>query len=642
MLGEGVTSSTGSPLQALRRFFIPAQPPPGARDPKATRAWHQVMWLTGVDYFSTLGYQPGIAFLAAGALSPVATLVLVTVTLFGVLPVYREVAQRSYAGQGSIAMLERLVPGWPGKLFVLALLGFASTDFVITMTLSAADAAQHLVENPILGPYVHDRFLVTCVLLLLLAAVFLRGFGEAIVVARAVGVPYLLLNTVVISRGFVELWRRPEALAHWKEAAYAHGDPAALLIAALLVFPKLALGLSGFETGVSVMPLVRDGGSGKGPPQERIRGTRKLMLVAALIMSTLLFGSSLVTTTLVPPEAMAIGGKASGRALAFLAHALLGEIFGSVYDLSTIVILWFAGASAMAGLLNLLPRYLPRFGMAPQWAQYARPLVLVLLAADLIVTWAFHAGVEAQGGAYATGVLVLLFSGGVAVALAVQHERPRRHARAAMFWLISAVLGYTLVANVLERTEGVIISGIFIFVILAVSAVSRSMRATELRVETLEFLDDASKARWLAMKGKRVSLIALRRTGAAGRRENASFLRKHYRVEGAMAFVHVELSDDTSDFKSELRALVTEEDGDFVIDIEGAVAIANTIAWAAVQLEPIALFLELSELNPFTQALRYLLWGEGEIGMLVHEVLRRHWLATKKDDARPLIYLVSE
>src|SRR5438094_5649100 len=229
-----------------------------------SHAWYSVIWLTGVDYFSTLGYQPGIALLAAGLLSPVATAVLVIVTLFGALPVYAQVARRSYSGQGSIAMLERLLPGWISKLFVLALLGFAATDFVITMTLSAADAAEHMVENPYLKQAVgHGQLWVTLVLLALLAGVFLRGFGEAIGLAVAVGVPYMLLNVVVVVRAALEIAHHPALLSHWSTALAPGGDWPRLLLAACIVFPQLALGLSGFETGVSVMPLV------KGSPEDR-------------------------------------------------------------------------------------------------------------------------------------------------------------------------------------------------------------------------------------------------------------------------------------------------------------------------------------------------------------------------------------
>ena len=166
-----------------------------------THPWYLVLWLTGVDYFSTLGYQPGIALLAAGAISPFATAILIAVTLFCALPVYAQVAGRSYVGQGSIAMLENLLSGWEGKLLVLCLLGFAATDFVITMTLSAADAAQHAIENPFLHPFIGEhRILLTIGLLSLLACVFVTGFEEAIGLATIVCIPYLLLTVVVLGR----------------------------------------------------------------------------------------------------------------------------------------------------------------------------------------------------------------------------------------------------------------------------------------------------------------------------------------------------------------------------------------------------------------------------------------------------------
>jgi hypothetical protein len=642
------------PQNWLARFFSHTNLARISRQPERTYPWYRVLWLTGVDYFSTLGYQPGIALLAAGALAVPATAVLIVVTLLGAVPIYAAVAKRSYAGQGSIALLEHLFSGWTSKIVVLVLLGFAATDFVITMTLSAADAARHAIANPYLHPFAGDsRMRVTLLLLLLLAIVFIAGFKEAIRVAYMVAVPYLALNVIVLLWCSWKIVSHPELLSDWHSALTANRDWTGVFIMSALIFPKLALGLSGFETGVSVMPLVSgedDRKTGEKTTDDsipgRIRNTRKLLVSAAAIMSVMLLLSSFVSGALIPESAYKVGGPADGRAIAYLAHLYLGNVFGTVYDISTILILWFAGASAMAGLLNLIPRYLPRYGMAPDWVAYQRPLVLVLLTIDVVVTLVFRASVSAQGGAYATGVLVLMLSAAVAVTVSLWREaswkEPRLYLLCFYFFLVAVVFLYTTIDNMIERPDGTIIASIFIFLLLSASAISRIMRSTEMRVSEARFMDSESAEVWDSIQDKRVNLIPHHTATPQHRNLLAVKVRDHYKVSGPLAFLHVNLMDNRSDFLAPLQLRVFREDQYVVIEAFGAVAVANSIAYLSELLRPISIVLGLTRRTLMRQSLEYILFGEGETGLLVYSILVRYWEATNRFTGQPVILLVSE
>jgi hypothetical protein len=592
--------------------------------------WWRVMCLTGVDYFSTLGYQPGIAALAAGLLSPVATIVLVIVTLLGALPVYRRVAEESPHGEGSIAMLERLLSFWKGKLFVLTLLGFAATDFLITITLSAADASTHLVENPHLNDALHDKqMVITLVLVALLGAVFLKGFLEAIGVAVVLVGIYLSLNVVVVVTGLWHVITKEHVITDWSTALTAeHGNAFAMIGVALLVFPKLALGLSGFETGVAVMPHVKgDPTDTEERPEGRIRGAKKLLTTAAAIMSVFLVCTSFITTLLIPEKEFESGGQANGRALAYLAHEYLGNAFGTVYDISTIAILWFAGASAMAGLLNLMPRYLPRYGMAPHWARAVRPMVIVFTLVAFLVTWIFNADVDAQGGAYATGVLVLICSAAIAVTIAARKARQRNWTIG--FAVISAVFLYTTVVNVIERPDGVKIGACFIAGIILVSLLSRLARAFELRVTHVTFDSMAERfVRDIASRKVRFIANEPETRDIAEYRAKIDQIRHDNDVPAHEDFVFVEVTVlDPSEFEGDLNVRGEVLHGRYrVLALEGS-SIPNALAALLLHIRDTTgrvphIYFEWTEGNPLANFLRFFLFGQGEVAPVTREVLR--------------------
>ena len=618
---------------------------PGAKEGQPDQhSWWQVVCLTGVDYFSTLGYIPAIAGLAAGALSPIATLLIVVLTLFGMLPMYRRVAAESPHGQGSISMLERLLSFWSGKVFVLCLLGFVATAWLVTITLSSADATAHVVENPLVPEFLHSqKIAITLVLLALLGAVFLKGFREAIGIAIIVVAAYLLLNLIVVAAGLYEIVTEPQNLADWQGALFSnYRNPLAMLGFSLLVFPQLALGLSGFETGVSMMPLVR-GNQGDDPkhPQGRIRNTGKLLTTAALIMSFYLITTTFVTAVLIPPEEFQSGGSANGRALAYVAYEYIGDTFGTVYDLSTITILWFAGASAMAGLLNIVPRYLPRYGMAPEWARSIRPLVLIYIAAAIAITITFDADVDAQAGAYATGVLAMMTSGAFAVALTAWRAGSKRATLA--FVLVTTVFVYALVANEIQRPDGVMIASFFIGAIVVSSLVSRLWRTLELRQERIELDDKARRFVDEVSEGEEIHLVAhRRRTGEESEyasKEQRQREDNHIPADVPILFLELDVADP-SEFEEVLEVRGMEINGHKVLRAESS-TVPNAIAALLLHLRDTTgktphCYFGWTQGNPIVYLFRYVLFGEGDIAPVTHEVLRE---AEPDYERRPAIHV---
>lgn len=636
--------------------------------------WWKVMCLTGVDYFSTLGYQPGIAFLAAGALAPFATLVLVLLTLFGALPMYRRVAEESPYGDGSISMLEKLLSRWKSKMFVLILLGFVATGFIITITLSAADATAHLLKNP----YVFESFgflsdpetktfvaiAVTLILITFLGAVFMKGFNEAIGLAVLIVFVFLSLTVVTIGVGLYEIfWLQPEILGNWKDAVFAHpkveGSILLLIVSSLLIFPRLALGLSGFETGVVVMPLVDSGkeleGEGRSHTSNvdsteqsssyremiegRISNGKKLLAAAAIIMSFMLMGSSIITTMLIPAEEFQQGGKAYGRAVSYLAHQNLGAIFGTLYDLSTIAILWFAGASAMAGLLNIVPRYLPKYGMAPNWARATRPLVIVFSGICFLVTIVFEAGVESQGGAYATGVLMLMTSGAVAVTISAWRGKRRT-------WLyyggITAIFVFTTLINIKEQPSGIKIASLFILTIIIASFVSRALRTTEVRIDAIEF-DDKAREILNELVDEEVRIVTNRReTGDVEEyrfKEHEKRIDNHIPSTDPVIFYEVEIGD-ASEFTGKLFIRGFDVEGYKILRTE-APAVPNAIAGLLLNLRDVTgkiphVYFGWSEGNPIRYLIRYILFGEGDTAPVTREILRQ---AEEDPERRPNVHV---
>ena len=653
--------------------------------------WMWILGLIGLDYFSTLGYQPSIAFEAAESLAPLATVVVVLITLGAALPLYAYIAERSPHGQGATGLLERLVHGWWGKFLILILLGFAAADFVVTRTLSLADAAEHIVRNPsptwqamldylaqgkeslrsISGGRVWqktldfwDRQMLVTILLLGLSFLcwkfFAKGFtGKVILVSGLVVGLYLAVNGVVIGSGLYYLSEHPGIVDHWlSDLRHNYRDVAwpllpntdwatyaTMLLLCLFLFPKLSLGLSGFELSMVLMPLIR-GKANDDPyqPRGRIRNARKLLVTAAGIMAVYLLGSALVTTTLIPAEAFGDENGAKNRALAYLAHGgamtnghsamqispLFGPWFGTLYDVSSVMILGLAGTSVAIGLSDFVPTYLHRMGMEFEWAHKMGATLFLFTLINLYVTLLYRASVTAQRGAYAASVLVLMTSAGAATVLDRWKARsgpwPRR-----LPWcylLVTVVFALTALAVMVQNPSGLQIAFWFILTIVVLSLVSRLARTKELRFEGFQFADEHSKFLWDSMKFLQFPILVPHRPGQTRLADKEEHIRRRHRLTPDIPIVFIEAHlGDPSDFFQRPLVEVKQEEGKFILRIGRCVSIPHVIAAVALELSQPDHVPEIhfgwSDENPLAANLNFILFGQGNVPWMVRELISK-------------------
>jgi len=378
------------------------------------------------------------------------------------------------------------------------------------------------------------------------------------------------------------------------------------------------------------MPQIR-GKVGDDPkmPEGRIQNTRKLLTSAAFIMCLLLVLSSVVCTLLIPLELFKPGGPADGRALAYLAHQYLGNGLGTAYDFFTILILWFAGASAMAGLLNIVPRYLPRYGMAPDWTRATRPLVLVFIFICAAVTLAFKADVTAQGSAYATGVVVLMASGAFAVTLQVHKKKAL--AQTLFFGLVFVIFAYVLITLVLDDATGLRLALIFIGIIVAISLVSRVLRSTELRVEEVQLDESARTLLTDALRSSNFLQIIAHRRNSGTLEEYQDKLRRIHEdtfldLEKPSIFLELRVAD-ASEFSDVLKVTGTQV-GPYTVLRGECSSVANGLAAFLLYVRDRGgqvphIYFGWTEGNPVLFLLRFFLFGEGDVAPLTRAILQR-------------------
>jgi hypothetical protein len=647
---------------------VPARP--------STHGWGLILCLVGIDYFSSLAYLPSLANEVAGPLAPFAVAGVVAVTLLLALPAYLYVVGRSADGRGATGLMQKSIAGWRGKFLILVMMGFVAADFIITRSLSASDAAVHVLANPqvktlvdehgykaeslepLIGPRWVDRLKpywnrqVGVTLLLATVSmgfwfIFAAGFTRRCLwLSVIVVLLYLGATAYICAISALYVLDHPEVWQQWWSRTEQHSllGTEGLVLLLLLIFPQLALGISGFELSMTMPPLINGlPGNEVEQKRRRISRSRWMMLWLCLIMAVFLIASTLSTTLLIPAAKFTTEKEAQHRALAFLAHGpLFPAWFGTAYDLITALILCLAGVSVTIGLRDLVPSYLHKLGMELTWARKYGLFLLLCNAIILLATVVFQASVENQEGAYATSVLVLLAGANLAAAADLRM-------RFRSVWMILSlpfVLGlifFVAMAGIMvwRQPAGLVLSSTFLLLVFLTSFWSRWKRSLELRFAGFRFADASSEARWKEMMDLEYQILVPHRPGHFSVFKKDEDIRQLFRIpaEVPIIFIEAELGD-TSEFVHTPLMQITQEHGLEIIQVSHCNSVAHVIAAVALEFSktgrPPEVIFGWSHESPLAANLSFLFLGQGNVPWMVQELVRR---AEKETSKQPRVVI---
>ncbi|MFO0815545.1 MAG: amino acid transporter [Gemmatales bacterium] len=626
-------------------------------------AWGLVLCLVGIDYFSSLAYLPSLANEVAGPLAPLAVAGVVVVTLLLALPAYLYVVGRSSDGRGATGLMQKSIAGWRGKFLILVMMGFVAADFIITRSLSTSDASVHLLANPQikelvnghtwkadslepwigagwverLKPYWNRQVGITLLLSVFSMVfwfVFAAGFtrrtlwlGVVVVLLYLGSTAYILGISAWYINGHPEIWQQWWLHAQGRSLLGSEG----LVLLLLLIFPQLALGISGFELSMTMPPLI-SGQPGNEVEQKRNRISRArwMMFWLTMIMAVFLIASTLSTTLLIPAAKFTTEKEAQHRALAYLAHGpLFPTWFGSCYDFITALILCLAGVSVTIGLRDLVPGYLHRLGMEFTWARKYGLFLLLCNAIILLATVVFQASVENQEGAYATSVLVLLAGANLAAAADLR-QRIRSVWLILGFPFILGLIFFVAMAVIMawRQPGGLILSLAFLLLVFITSFWSRWKRSLELRFAGFRFADAASETRWKEMLDLEFQILVPHRPGHFSVFKKDEDVRQLFRITSDVPIIFIEAElGDTSEFEHTPLLKITREHGLEIIEVSQCSSISHVVAAVALEFSktgrPPEVIFGWSHESPLAANLSFLFLGQGNIPWMVQELIRR-------------------